>query len=38
MRRRVEYDLYHIDNWSLTLDLQIIGRTILSRKAYRNAY
>jgi Undecaprenyl-phosphate glucose phosphotransferase len=38
MRRRVEYDLYYIDNWSLTLDLQIIGRTILSRKAYRNAY
>ena len=38
MRRRVEYDLYYIDNWSLALDLQIIGRTIFSRKAYRNAY
>jgi Undecaprenyl-phosphate glucose phosphotransferase len=38
MQLRVEYDLYYIDNWSLTLDLQIIGRTIFSRKAYRNAY
>jgi Undecaprenyl-phosphate glucose phosphotransferase len=38
MRARVEHDLYYIDNWSLALDLKIIGRTILSRKAYRNAY
>jgi lipopolysaccharide/colanic/teichoic acid biosynthesis glycosyltransferase len=38
MRRRVEYDLYYIDNWSLALDLQIMGRTVLSRRAYRNAY
>jgi Undecaprenyl-phosphate glucose phosphotransferase len=38
MRRRVEFDLYYIDNWSLSLDLQIIGRTLFSRKAYRNAY
>ena len=29
MRRRVEYDLYYIDNWSLALDLQIMGRTRL---------
>jgi putative colanic acid biosynthesis UDP-glucose lipid carrier transferase len=26
--RRVEYDLYYIKNWSLLLDLWIIGRTI----------
>ena len=38
MRRRVEYDLYYIDNWSLALDLQIMGRTVFSRRAYRNAY
>jgi exopolysaccharide biosynthesis polyprenyl glycosylphosphotransferase len=26
--RRVEYDLYYIENWSLLFDLRIIGRTI----------
>jgi Undecaprenyl-phosphate glucose phosphotransferase len=38
MRKRVEYDLYYIDNWSLWLDLKIIARTVLSPTAYRNAY
>jgi Undecaprenyl-phosphate glucose phosphotransferase len=38
MRQRVEYDLYYIDNWWLGLDLQILIRTALSPKAYRNAY
>ena len=38
MRKRVEYDLFYIDNWSLWLDLKIIVRTVLSRTAYRNAY
>jgi len=38
MRKRVEYDLYYIDNWSLWLDFKIIVRTVLSRSAYQNAY
>jgi len=38
MRKRVEYDLYYIDNWSLWLDFFILIRTVLSRHAYRNAH
>ena len=38
MRARVEHDLYYIDNWSFWFDLRIILMTVLSRKAYRNAY
>jgi exopolysaccharide biosynthesis polyprenyl glycosylphosphotransferase len=38
MQRRVEHDLYYIDNWSLLLDLKIMVMTILSRKVYTNAY
>jgi Undecaprenyl-phosphate glucose phosphotransferase len=38
MRKRVECDLFYIDNWSLWLDLKIIARTVLSPAAYRNAY
>ena len=38
MRRRVEHDLYYIDNWSVWLDLQILIRTVISPASYRNAY
>ncbi len=38
MQRRVEHDLYYIDNWSLFLDLKIIVMTIFSNKVYWNAY
>lgn len=37
VRNRVEHDLFYIDHWSLMLDLSILVRTLLSRKAYRNA-
>jgi Undecaprenyl-phosphate glucose phosphotransferase len=38
MQRRVEYDLYYIDNWSLLFDLRIILLTLFSREVYVNAY
>jgi lipopolysaccharide/colanic/teichoic acid biosynthesis glycosyltransferase len=38
MRKRVEYDIYYIDNWSLLFDLKIIIMTVLYRSAYANAY
>jgi lipopolysaccharide/colanic/teichoic acid biosynthesis glycosyltransferase len=38
MRQRVEHDLFYIDNWSMSFDLRILLRTVLSPKAYRNAY
>ena len=34
MRRRVEHDLYYVDNWSLWLDIKIIAMTIFSAKAH----
>ncbi len=37
MARRVEADLFYIDNWSLLLDLKILALTVISPRAYRNA-
>ena len=38
MQARVEHDLYYIDNWSILLDIEIIIRTVFSKKAYDNAF
>jgi Undecaprenyl-phosphate glucose phosphotransferase len=38
MQRRIEYDLYYIDNWSFLFDLKIIVMTLFSKRAYLNAY
>ena len=38
MGKRVEYDLYYVENWSLWLDIQILVRTVISPKSYRNAF
>ena len=38
MRRRVEYDIHYIENWSIVLDLYILALTLLSPTAYRNAF
>lgn len=37
MARRVDHDLWYIDNWSFWLDMLILLRTVFSRKAFQNA-
>ncbi len=37
IRQRVEHDLYYIENWSLTLDLAILGRTVFAVLSRANA-
>jgi Undecaprenyl-phosphate glucose phosphotransferase len=36
--KRVEYDLYYIDNWSLVFDLQIMLKTVTSLISTENAF
>ncbi len=36
--KRIEYDLYYIENWSLLLDLKIVIMTVLKGFRNRNAY
>jgi lipopolysaccharide/colanic/teichoic acid biosynthesis glycosyltransferase len=38
MAKRVEYDIYYIDNWSLWLDLRILARTLVATITDKNAY
>ena len=38
MQKRVEFDLYYIDNWSFFFDMKIMLMTLFSKKAYRNAF
>jgi len=38
IRKRVEHDLYYIENWSIRLDLTIILRTIFGGFTGRHAY
>ena len=38
IRRRVEHDLYYIENWSLTFDLLILGRTVFAVLSRANAF
>jgi putative colanic acid biosynthesis UDP-glucose lipid carrier transferase len=38
MQRRVEYDLYYIENWTLSFDMQIIWLTLWRGFFHKNAY
>jgi Undecaprenyl-phosphate glucose phosphotransferase len=38
IQRRVEHDLYYIENWSLTFDIYILARTPIALLATKNAY
>jgi putative colanic acid biosysnthesis UDP-glucose lipid carrier transferase len=38
MARRVEYDLQYMSNWSLTFDLEIIFKTLITVLRDKNAY
>jgi polysaccharide biosynthesis protein PslA len=38
MAKRVEHDIYYIDNWSLWLDIRILAKTVLAVVADKNAY
>jgi exopolysaccharide biosynthesis polyprenyl glycosylphosphotransferase len=38
MQKRIEHDLYYVDNWSFFFDLKIMIMTIVLKRAYANAY
>jgi lipopolysaccharide/colanic/teichoic acid biosynthesis glycosyltransferase len=38
IRKRVEHDLYYIENWSLLFDISILARTPLALLRSENAY
>lgn len=38
IRKRVEHDIYYLENWSLWFDIKIIYLTVFGRKAKENAY
>jgi Undecaprenyl-phosphate glucose phosphotransferase len=37
IRRRVEHDLYYVENWSLSFDILILGRTVFAVLSRANA-
>jgi Undecaprenyl-phosphate glucose phosphotransferase len=38
IEKRIEYDLYYIENWSVSLDIKILWMTVLKGFFHRHAY
>ena len=38
IRKRIEYDIYYIENWSMALDLKILFLTVFKGFINENAY
>ena len=38
MQKRIEHDLYYVDNWSFFFDLKIMIMTVALKRAFTNAY
>lgn len=38
MKKRIDYDIYYMDNWSVWLDVKIMIKTVTSKKAFENAF
>jgi Undecaprenyl-phosphate glucose phosphotransferase len=38
MSRRIEHDIYYVDNWSFLFDMKIIMMTLFAKSSYQNAY
>jgi Undecaprenyl-phosphate glucose phosphotransferase len=38
IQKRIEHDLYYVENWSIALDLKIMGLTLLKGLIHKNAY
>ena len=38
IRKRIEYDLYYIENWTLGLDIKILFLTVFKGFVNKNAY
>ena len=36
--RRIEYDIYYVENWSLMLDIKIFFKTLVILLTDKNAY
>jgi lipopolysaccharide/colanic/teichoic acid biosynthesis glycosyltransferase len=38
IRKRIEYDIYYIENWSVAFDIKILILTVFKGFINRNAY